>query len=1413
MAYIKQNWAEMQANEIPVEAKHMEHIEEGLAEVINKVGKVITEENTTWQDLEFCITADGYYSSYIDKLPLEENKNYKIIITDTANTESAYELPLMDAGALVPDFAGYKVLYIGDFHTGGNLGFLISQDSCFDMQNGTLIETPGLTGILLVGYQKAVLKEIIPIVSTQHSIQEQDEAYAIASQTDFDCIDEKSPTFLKNKPFGETIETYDSMDFDIILPESVDIPYIELDTQIDLDLNNTYTLEIYIPNSATPVETVGLLCGTVRDLVSIMSPDSLSSVPEELLDLKGLVTADDDYQIVLCCGFNPVTLEATSKNYYRTFPDLAVETPGCKYVIKGIQGQKTVYKKIPSKYTESPDFEETNKDLGSYIKNMPFGVEYKNKDLCNIPELEISSSGYGTATLDFMPVLGREYIININNTEYKAIYSSIVTYGIKVGVFSAAFGTISVFDKEFLIEMGVDKEAAEADHGKINISLSNSPGTTVKWPFSITGPAASYTKLPTHYTASVNVLPASKNSLRVDKLNGDYYISNLKDSNQANAIGVDTSLNDISLTSKTLTNFCKNISDPPENKIINITDVPLEKEDTLNVGSLLIASETLNANVEYFDECGPIITSFADFYLYAIPSIAKIFKLDKTGISTFADLSKFEATWQEFISKLNTSNTGYIKMAYTVSNNTYGASSSKPRKIFIVASNLGCRLVINCSSGNPTENMDTDDISCYIDNAYSVEATSSSSRPTTHVNINTTGCIRLGDIISSGLLYNSSGKMYSALDTNGISILDSSTSSFSNLCTVTSNSSSYSTEGYYYRYLDANGVEHWHKASSFATGISNIVHTNYAFRYTALASLPGFSDSNGSSLSDYFVTYTAEHELIVRNSDGYIVASKKVTAAAGSSLLYLGLNSYQFHLIMSDNCYYIIPDNNENYGLYRIDVVNNELVMSSYFTSNYSNKIGGYLTAPPKILGNYLILPTSIGCEEFNNIHYNFFKYIPLYKTPDQLISQVKTKLFTDLATLKEDTKSVSQKTMTLAIDGLSTDTEIPSAKAVFEFIYPDRTDDWQQVQKNVKAGLGPVYYPVGYEFTTYDSINQQNITWVVAGHDHHQAADPSLVHTMTLESKYIISDISGAGIPIQFNNNTDLIYYARDGLKAGAYCIRDSKESSSTKKASYISFTLNTDVPAGGCIRALDSQYYYLPGYSWSSYNTLTDENTLETFSITRTYRELPTDAEFLGDLSTNDRDVNSLINVNLIQMGSLNYAQSNIHQWLNSDKEANAWWIAKTITSRPPKEQTKNLAGFMRGLPEDFLQAVQPASIACHFIPGDTYESIDGVPFDTSNNPYKLEAKFFLPAFNEISTRNFPEASDGTILELHKDLLDTYQAKFDLLSNRQEYLTRTPMYLDLSAKDTQYGIRLPSISQNSPNAPECIVPLCIIA
>lgn len=313
--------------------------------------------------------------------------------------------------------------------------------------------------------------------------------------------------------------------------------------------------------------------------------------------------------------------------------------------------------------------------------------------------------------------------------------------------------------------------------------------------------------------------------------------------------------------------------------------------------------------------------------------------------------------------------------------------------------------------------------------------------------------------------------------------------------------------------------------------------------------------------------------------------------------------------------------------------------------------------------------------------------------------------------------------------------------------------NSWADVQRIVRQGLGRLAFPVGYEFTTYDSNAGKDIVWVVRGHNYHKAADEDLQYTMTLETKDVYSKSSGAYLPLQFSP-CEAFYYASDGLAAGTYNFTGANQPwSSSENGAKHQFTITKDIPAGGHIILLNAG-------TPVAFTT----KMLVTFSDATSV--IPIEASIaitLGEegtcLGTTDGSGN-LNNTFRMVFGSNNYAQSPIRQWLNGGADASSAWSPTTKFSTRPSwaNLSSPTPGFTSGLPEDFLGIVQPAIIPCRT--NDSFEvgSLDGTVF-TTGMPYSLQDKFFLLARAEVLPTTVCDQ-----LEYYENLTSTELKKYDV-------------------------------------------------
>lgn len=179
-------------------------------------------------------------------------------------------------------------------------------------------------------------------------------------------------------------------------------------------------------------------------------------------------------------------------------------------------------------------------------------------------------------------------------------------------------------------------------------------------------------------------------------------------------------------------------------------------------------------------------------------------------------------------------------------------------------------------------------------------------------------------------------------------------------------------------------------------------------------------------------------------------------------------------------------------------------------------------------------------------------------------------------------------------------------------------------------------------------------------------------------------------------------------------------------------------------------------------------------------------------------------------MRYGSSNYAQSAARQWLNSDAAVGAVWAPSNIFDRPPSWAT-SYSGFMRGLPADFLAAVQPAIVPCYTNSIAEVNSLDGTEF-TINQVYELQDKFFLLSRPEIyGSWDSATYKDGELLEYYDGLTYTERIKYDAAGSARNCWLRSPNpgYANNERLVNTSG----ALSNNGASGAYGVAPVCIIA
>lgn len=328
----------------------------------------------------------------------------------------------------------------------------------------------------------------------------------------------------------------------------------------------------------------------------------------------------------------------------------------------------------------------------------------------------------------------------------------------------------------------------------------------------------------------------------------------------------------------------------------------------------------------------------------------------------------------------------------------------------------------------------------------------------------------------------------------------------------------------------------------------------------------------------------------------------------------------------------------------------------------------------------------------------------------------------------------------------------------------------WEDIKNAVRLGLGEKLFPVGYEFTTEDSVTGAVITWVVRGHNHHAAANKKLEHTMTLEAKYVYGTAAGTYKSLVFDAY-EALYYASEEIPAGTYNFILEYDTSSIVSGTY-QFTLTKAVPAGGqIVLGTNSNSTAVTGCKIATYGTVAGVDAIESgIAVT-----VGSEGVNLGTVKSTSATSENLNCAQRILWGSNNYAQSAARQWLNSDAAAGAVWTPTNKFDRRPSWAT-SYSGFMLGLPADFLAAVQPAAIPCRTNSVFEVNSLDGTEY-TVNKVYELQDKFFLLSRPEIyGSWDSATYKDGELLEFYEGFTDTERIKYDAAGSARHCWLRSP-------------------------------------
>ena len=272
----------------------------------------------------------------------------------------------------------------------------------------------------------------------------------------------------------------------------------------------------------------------------------------------------------------------------------------------------------------------------------------------------------------------------------------------------------------------------------------------------------------------------------------------------------------------------------------------------------------------------------------------------------------------------------------------------------------------------------------------------------------------------------------------------------------------------------------------------------------------------------------------------------------------------------------------------------------------------------------------------------------------------------------------------------------------------------WADIQKAVRAGLAPELFPVGSQLLVHHDQYGDHLYDVVA-HNYLKSVHDENAPTMTLLCHDVIKSV-------EFDNR-EAFYYADEELPAGM-CLFYLGSKYGSWGTGYYYFKLTQAIPKGGQLAISGQSSDALTSCRVVSYANRTTTTAIESVTIGEgDPRNGGIETTYLGTFGMELNDVSR------VAEGSNNYKESAIRQFLNSSSAAGSVWSPQTKYDRPPLE-VASLAGFMKGLDDDFLSIVGEVVVPC--AANNIYESPDSTT--AKGEKYTVSDKFYPVSQREI-------------------------------------------------------------------------------
>lgn len=393
---------------------------------------------------------------------------------------------------------------------------------------------------------------------------------------------------------------------------------------------------------------------------------------------------------------------------------------------------------------------------------------------------------------------------------------------------------------------------------------------------------------------------------------------------------------------------------------------------------------------------------------------------------------------------------------------------------------------------------------------------------------------------------------------------------------------------------------------------------------------------------------------------------------------------------------------------------------------------------------------------------------------------------------------ALGQKINENAADILTNTNDITAIKATLKLMTGE--DTWEEFEREIKMGYGPILYPVGtlVEVACTENVSYASIQKIVIGHDHDHDANDLNAHTVTLLDLYAINSRQFDAPEAFWVNDT--------ALSAGTFnfTIPDYDAAYGGNKTYQVTTTKAHPKGSKWCL-------------SWGYQTQVTagkvniyDPDNLQTPSESLT----PTEGNGGQTLGTINGDGTTFNHIQRVRYGSNNYDESGLRQWANSGQVVNADdslltpgakgfnWKPLHKFDMPPDYH--NTTGYAAWLDPDFVKIVKTCSHA-----NRTNEVYDRKGTKVAYTTYE---KFFLLSQEEVGFSSESGIVCGTVYDHFQGMSNDERKIYDISAHttaRNCWLcTPHPSYASTERMINTGG----SMSGNAADSGRAAVLACVI-